>query len=78
MADPKKPVPLRLRKVTDHYLKELVKTGAYGENKSDVMRRFIENGIRQALEAGVIGKTDIRDHGETPSDGDVGALTTGE
>ena len=67
-----KPFPVRLRPVTHHYLKELVRAGAYGKNKADVMRRFIENGIVAALQGGVIEKQDIRAHGETLDEGDGG------
>jgi len=54
----------RLRPVIHAYLVDLVKLGAYGKNKAAVVRRFIENGIIAALEAGVLDKKDVRDHGE--------------
>jgi hypothetical protein len=44
---------------------ELRRTGAYGKSKADVMRRFIENGIAKALEAGLIEKRDVQAFGET-------------
>jgi hypothetical protein len=47
------------------YIRDLVKVGAYGKGAAGVIRRFIENGIMTALEAGVIAKRDVRDHGET-------------
>jgi hypothetical protein len=56
---------VRLRPIIHHYLMELRRTGAYGKSKADVMRRFIENGVAKALEAGVIEKQDVRAHGET-------------
>ncbi|MGA7675767.1 MAG: hypothetical protein WCA78_12085 [Rhizomicrobium sp.] len=67
-----KPFPVRLRPVVHHYLGELAKTGAYGKSKAGVMRRFIENGIVQALEARVIEKQDIRAYGETLDEEDPG------
>ena len=56
---------VRLRPVIHHYLMELRRTGAYGKSKADVMRRFIENGIAKALEAGLIEKRDVQAFGET-------------
>lgn len=70
-GDPKTDVlPVRVRPITRAYLDELRDTGAYGTSRADVMRRFIENGIRRALEAGVIPRKHIRDFGETPQDDD--------
>jgi hypothetical protein len=46
------------------YLRELVRIGAYGKGKAGVMRRFIENGITQAIEAGVITPKNVEDFGE--------------
>ena len=63
-----KPVPVRLRPIIHYYLAELEKTGAYGKSKAGVMRRFIENGIVDALQGGVIEKKHISDFGETPGD----------
>jgi hypothetical protein len=60
----------RLRPIIHHYLEELVKTGAYGKGKAGVMRGFIEAGIKQALESGLIEKKDVRDFGETLDDED--------
>jgi hypothetical protein len=67
-----KPFPVRLRPIVHHYLGELAKTGAYGKSKAGVMRRFIENGIVQAIEGHVLEKKDVRDFGETLDDGDSG------
>jgi hypothetical protein len=47
------------------YLRELVRIGAYGKGKAGVMRRFIENGITQAIEAGVITPKNVEDFGES-------------
>ena len=59
---------VRLRPTIHAYLTDLVKVGAYGKGKADVMRRFIENGVVSALEAGAIQRRDIRDLNETPDD----------
>jgi len=59
---------VRLRPTVHAYLGDLVKVGAYGRGKADVMRRFIENGIARALEAGVIQRRDIRDLNEEPDE----------
>lgn len=45
------------------YLEDLAKLATYGKGKSGVMRRFIENGIQQALERQVIIKRSIEDFG---------------
>jgi hypothetical protein len=66
-----KPIPLRLRPITKAYLRDLAETGAYGTNRSAVMRRFIENGIVAALEARVLEKKNIRDFGEELGDDDA-------
>lgn len=59
-----KAIPLRLRPITKKYLEELVRAGAYGKDRSAVMRRFIEAGIVAALQGGVIEKRDIEAFGE--------------
>jgi hypothetical protein len=61
-----KPIPLRLSPIILQYLDELATTGAYGKNRSVVMRRFIENGIVSALQGGVIAKKHVADF--KPSD----------
>jgi hypothetical protein len=43
----------RLSAINHAYLNDLAKLGPYGSGKSGVMRRFIENGIKAALEAKV-------------------------
>jgi hypothetical protein len=65
-----KPVPVRLRPIIHHYLTELTRAGAYGKSKAEVMRRFIENGIVEALQGGVIEKKHIADFGEALSEDD--------
>ena len=47
-------VERRLSPINLAYLNDLAKLGPYGSGRSGVMRRFIENGIRAALEAKVI------------------------
>lgn len=49
-----KKVEPRLAPIMHAYLDDLVNVGAYGRDKSDVARTFIENGIRDAIEKGVI------------------------
>lgn len=75
MAKPKSPeerksdqLPVRIRPITRAYLQDLKETGAYGTSMADIMRRFTENGIRRALEAGVIVPKKLRDVGETVSE----------
>ena len=58
-----KPIPIRLRRVTLAYLRDLVRSRAYGETRSDVIRRFIDDGIASAI-GRVIEKQDIGAHGE--------------
>ncbi len=58
----------RLRPTILAYIDDLAKVGAYGKGRADIMRRFIENGIKDALEAGIIQKRDVRDLGETPDE----------
>ena len=55
----------RLRPIIQAYLDDLAKLGPYGKGKAAVMRRFIENGVMTALEAGVLAKKDVRDFGES-------------
>lgn len=55
---------VRLRPVIIAYLDELARIGAYGKGRSGVMRRFIENGIAQAVERGVIDKKNAANFGE--------------
>jgi hypothetical protein len=57
----------RLTPINHAYLVDLARIG-YGPGKSGVMRRFIENGIRQALESKVISTRNAEDFGESPAD----------
>jgi hypothetical protein len=56
-----KPFPVRLRPIIDHYLKELVKAGAYGKTQHAVMVRFIENGVVAALQGNVLKREHVAD-----------------
>jgi hypothetical protein len=56
MANPK--VQCRLDPINMAYLDDLVKVGAYGKDATAVVRRFIEDGILDALKAGMITKRD--------------------
>lgn len=53
----------RLHRLNHAYLDDLVNDGTYGGTKSEVIRRFVEEGIRRALNEGRISKRDIRDYG---------------
>jgi hypothetical protein len=64
MAKEKDKVECRLAPINRAYLRELAKLGAYGRGESGVMRRFIEDGIREALEKGIIEKKSIEDFAE--------------
>jgi hypothetical protein len=61
MPSPK--ADLRLPPIMHAYLEDLAKIGAYGKGKSGVMRRFIENGVRTAIERKVIPTRDVADFG---------------
>lgn len=56
-------VDCRLDPINIAYLDDLAKLGPYGSGRSGVMRRFIENGIKAALEAKVIASRDVADFG---------------
>lgn len=68
MASPK--VQCRLEPINHAYLEDLAKLGAYGKGKSGVMRRFIENGIQQAVEKQVIAQRNVEEFGDAVSDED--------
>jgi hypothetical protein len=60
----------RLSEINHAYLKDLTKLGAYGDGISGVIRQFIENGIREALEKKVIAPRTVADFGESSSEGE--------
>jgi hypothetical protein len=49
-----KPIPVRLRPVVLAYLDELDRVGAFGKGKPAIIRRFVENGIAEALRDKII------------------------
>jgi hypothetical protein len=49
-----KPVPFRPSEQTSAYLKDLVAIGVYGKNPTQVVRRLVDEGIRQAIGLGLI------------------------
>ena len=53
----------RLHRMNHAYLEDLVREGTHGGTKSEVMRRFVEEGIRRALIAELISKRNIDDYG---------------
>jgi predicted DNA-binding protein len=60
-ATPKESV--RLPPIIRAYLDDLAKLGVYGKGRAGVMRRFIENGIKDALEKQVIVPRRISEFG---------------
>lgn len=62
----RKKTDLRLAPIIRAYLDDLAKIGAYGKGRSGVMRRFIENGIKDALEKGVIAPRDVSEFEDDP------------
>ena len=63
-----KPIQVRVRPVVLAYLDELDRIGGYGEGRSGVIRRFVENGIASAIQRKVLDKKSANDFGETPDD----------
>jgi hypothetical protein len=55
---------VRLTPIIRAYLDDLAKLGAYGKGRAGVMRRFIENGIKDAIEKKVIAPRDISEFGD--------------
>jgi predicted DNA-binding protein len=55
---------IRLSPIIQAYLDDLAKLGAYGRGRAGVMRRFIENGIKDAIEKKVIAPRDVSEFGE--------------
>ena len=56
---------IRLTPILQAYLDDLAKLGAFGRGRAGVMRRFIENGIRDAIEKKVIAPRNVSDFGES-------------
>ena len=63
-----KKAEVRLPPIIHAYIDDLAKLGAYGKGKSGVMRRFIENGVREALERNVIQPRDATDFEDDEDD----------
>ena len=54
-------VEFRLPPIMHSYLKELVDMGAYGKGPTGVAKRFVEQGIADALDKKVIGPKSVED-----------------
>ena len=65
----KEKAQLRLEPIDMAYLADLARIG-YGKGRSGVMRRFILNGITQALEAKVIPTRSVEEFGGAVDDED--------
>jgi hypothetical protein len=61
-------ITVRLRPVLTAYIDDLANLGPYGEGRAGVIRRFVENGIADAIEKGVIKKRSASDMGEASPD----------
>jgi hypothetical protein len=65
MESPK--VYCRLEPIDVAYLDDLAKIGGYGRGRSGVIKRFIPNGIVDAIEKAVIRKRSVDDFGGVPA-----------
>jgi hypothetical protein len=62
-------VEFRLHPLNHAYLDDILKDGSFGGSKSEIVRRFVEEGIRRARNEVKIPHRDIADHGgPTPSE----------
>jgi hypothetical protein len=52
---------IRLPRIIHAYLDELAELGVYGRGKNGAIRRFIEDGIKQAIEGRVISPKKMGD-----------------
>ena len=59
------PILVRVRPIVGAYLDELDRIGGYGKGRAGVIRRFVENGIADALQRGGLDKKSATDFGET-------------
>lgn len=59
-----KPIPIRLRPIVVAYIDELDRLGGFGEGRSGVIRRFIENGIAREIKRGILAPKNADDFGE--------------
>ena len=60
----------RLTPILRAYLDDLSKLGVYGKNRSEVVRRFVENGIKDAIEKGVIAPRNVSEFDESAEAGE--------
>jgi hypothetical protein len=66
-----KPIQLRLRPVVVAYIDELDRLGGFGTGRAGVARRFIENGIAEALASKILAPKNAADlEPETENDDD--------
>ena len=56
-------VEFRLHPINLAYLDDILKDGSFGGTKSEIVRRFVEEGIRRARNEAGIPKRDIADYG---------------
>lgn len=61
-------IPLRLPPILHDYLYDLADLGMYGKGKTDVVRRFVEDGTQKAIEKKVITKRTMKDYSDTNKD----------
>ena len=60
-----KPIPIRLRPIVVAYIDELDRLGGFGEGRSGVIRRFVENGIAREIKRGILKPKNADDFGES-------------
>ena len=63
-------LPLRPPLILHAYLQELADMGTFGKGKNGVAMRFIEDGIQNAIERGIIGKRSARDFEDANAEDD--------
>lgn len=56
MAEDRDRINLSLSPAMTRYIKQLIAIGLYGNDKTTVATRFVEEGVRRALERGLIHK----------------------
>jgi hypothetical protein len=61
MADDRDRIALSPSPQMMRYIKQLIGAGVYGNDKTTVATRFLEEGVRRALETGVIHKESADD-----------------
>lgn len=58
---PDNKLPLRVSMIVHAYLNDLADWGTFGKGKNDVAMRFIEDGIKAAIDRGDITRRSARD-----------------